>query len=72
LKAVELLRELKPDLILLDVMLPGLVASESAGNCRKGRAGIPVLMITGLDAIESITKAYAAGATDFITKPLNW
>ena len=74
LKAVELLRELKPDLILLDVMLPGL---DGIGVCRElrkmpGREGIPVLMITGLDDIESIIKAYAAGATDFITKPLNW
>src|ERR1700690_2699892 len=73
-QAVELLKELKPDLILLDVMLPGL---DGIGVCRElrkmpGREGIPVLMITGLDDIESITKAYAAGATDFITKPLNW
>ena len=74
LQAVALLKELKPDLILLDVMLPGL---DGIGVCRElrkmpGRERIPVLMITGLDDIESITKAYAAGATDFITKPLNW
>jgi len=74
LQAIALLKELKPDLILLDVMLPGL---DGIGVCRElrkmpGRERIPVLMITGLDDIESITKAYAAGATDFITKPLNW
>ena len=74
LQAVELLKELKPDLILLDVMLPGI---DGIGVCRElrkmpGRERIPVLMITGLDDLESITRAYAAGATDFITKPLNW
>ncbi len=74
LQAVELLKELKPDVILLDVMLPGI---DGIGVCRElrkmpGRESIPVLMITGLDDLESITRAYAAGATDFITKPLNW
>jgi len=33
---------------------------------------LPVLMVTGLDDMESIHRAYEAGATDFITKPFNW
>jgi PAS domain S-box-containing protein len=35
-------------------------------------ADIPVLMMTGLDEFESIQRAYQAGATDFVTKPINW
>src|SRR3989442_4967143 len=37
-----------------------------------GGAHTPVLMVTGLDDLESINQAYEAGATDFITKPFNW
>jgi diguanylate cyclase (GGDEF)-like protein/PAS domain S-box-containing protein len=33
---------------------------------------IPILMVTGLDDIESIERAYEVGATDFVTKPINW
>jgi signal transduction histidine kinase len=39
---------------------------------RPNGAHVPILMATGLDDIDSITQAYDAGATDFISKPLNW
>jgi diguanylate cyclase (GGDEF)-like protein len=63
-----------PDVILLDVMLPG---KDGFSVCAEIRAlpegqNIPIVMMTGLDDIDSIHKAYGAGATDFITKPLNW
>ncbi len=65
----------KPDIVLLDVVMPGM---DGFTVCReiRNRSGddwhIPVLMMTGLDDIESINRAYDAGATDFITKPINW
>ncbi|ABK98531.1 two-component system response regulator [Pelobacter propionicus] len=63
-----------PDVILLDVMLPGKDGFSVCAEIRALPEGqtIPIVMMTGLDDIESIHKAYGAGATDFITKPLNW
>jgi diguanylate cyclase (GGDEF)-like protein/PAS domain S-box-containing protein len=62
------------DLWLLDVMMAGIDGYET---CRRLRAlphgqRVPVLMLTGLNDTESIERAYEAGATDFITKPIQW
>lgn len=61
------------DLILLDVLMPGLDGFTTCGRLRQMPAGIhvPIVMITGLDDESSIQHAYGAGATDFITKPIN-
>ncbi len=63
-----------PDVILLDVVLPGKDGFSVCAEIRALPEGqtIPIVMMTGLDDIDSIHKAYGAGATDFITKPLNW
>ena len=62
-----------PDLILLDVILPGEDGFSLCKKIRSTEAGhtVPIVMMTGLDDIDSVKNAYAAGATDFITKPLN-
>lgn len=62
------------DLILLDVVMPRLDGFGVCRELRKMAAGahVPVLMMTGLDDEESVNRAFEAGATDFITKPLNW
>ena len=65
---------LAPDLVLLDVMMPtvdGFTAC-TALRASPGGAHVPVLMMTGLDDIDSINRAYEAGATDFVTKPINY
>ena len=63
-----------PDIILLDVMMSGkdgfTVCQEIRGMHRGGT--VPVLIVTGLDDLESINRAYEVGATDFILKPINW
>lgn len=63
--------KLKPDIILLDVMMPGLNGFET---CRKIRsmpdlAEVPILLVTALDDRESRMAGLQAGADDFITKP---
>jgi diguanylate cyclase (GGDEF)-like protein len=62
------------DAVLLDVLMPngmdGFVACKEFRKLPNGQH-IPVLMMTGLDDLESINRAYEAGATDFITKPIN-
>jgi len=62
------------DLVLLDVMMPGLDGYQVCQQIRAlpGRARVPILMLTGLHDTESIELAYRHGATDFITKPINW
>jgi PAS domain S-box-containing protein len=64
---------LKPDLVLLDVMMPGLDGFETCERLRRLPNGTrtPVIMITSLDDIHSINRAYEVGATDFVTKPIN-
>ena len=62
------------DIALLDVEMPGLdgYAVCRALRCVPTLRHLPVVMITGHDSAQSIEKSYEAGATDFISKPLNW
>jgi diguanylate cyclase (GGDEF)-like protein len=62
------------DLVLLDLMMPGLDGYETCQRIRSmpGGALVPILIFTGLNDTESIDRAYRNGATDFITKPINW
>jgi signal transduction histidine kinase len=64
----------QPDIVLLDVMLPKMDGFTICATLRTlpGGEHTPVLVVTGLDDTESIRRAYEVGATDFITKPLNW
>src|SRR5687768_9124085 len=63
----------RPDLVLLDVMMPGMDGYEvcSALRARPETLHIPVIMLTGLNDTASIERAYESGATDFVTKPIN-
>jgi diguanylate cyclase (GGDEF)-like protein/PAS domain S-box-containing protein len=72
--ALSFLTERKPDLVVLDFMLPGRDGISVCSELRKMSGGerIPVLMITGLNDIESIQRSFDAGGTDFMTKPINW
>ena len=73
-QALEAFAEQVPDIVLLDVIMPGLDGFTVCSAIRGTEAGrdTPVLMMTALDDLESIESAYRAGATDFITKPINW
>jgi len=64
----------RPDLILMDAVMPGMDGFAAIREIRKRPGGerVPVLMMTGLDDLASIHRAYEAGATDFTTKPMNW
>lgn len=72
--AVAAFERLAPDIVLLDVMMPEMDGFQACAALRKTPSAkhTPVLMMTGLDDLESINRAYDAGATDFITKPLNY
>jgi diguanylate cyclase (GGDEF)-like protein/PAS domain S-box-containing protein len=71
LLAFELIR---PDMVLLDVVMPGMDGFTVCSRIRSLQGGetVPVILMTGLDDTESIHRAYEVGSTDFITKPINW
>lgn len=70
-EALRIARELKPDLILLDLMMPGLSGFEVCARVKTDpqTGGIPVLFVTGLNQISDKERALAAGGDDFLTKP---
>lgn len=72
--AIDAFEKLQPEAILLDVLMPGIDGFETCRILRSlpGGEHTPILMTTGLDDVESINKAFDAGATDFVTKPINW
>ncbi|SDC90946.1 response regulator receiver modulated diguanylate cyclase/phosphodiesterase [Massilia sp. PDC64] len=73
-EAVALAHARTPDLILLDVEMPkmdGFAACRAIRDLPNG-AMVPIVMVTGGDDLEAVTNAYEAGATDFVSKPINW
>ncbi len=73
-QAVERAASFRPDLILMDVDMPHLDGFAACRAIRDDAAGatVPIIMVTGGDDIEAVTSAYEAGATDFVSKPINW
>jgi DNA-binding response OmpR family regulator len=60
------------DLVLLDVMLPGVSGLEVAKQLRHRGEQVPVLMLTARDALPDIVKGLDAGADDYLTKPFSF
>ena len=73
-EGLELFRIHRPDMVLLDVLMPVMNGFEACQVIREldPEHTVPVIMLTGLDDVVSVDKAFDAGATDFITKPINW
>ncbi len=72
-EAVALFKSMKPDVVLLDLVMPemdGITACERMKSTNGGR-GTAVLMMSALGDEASVNRAYAAGATDYIHKPVN-
>jgi len=73
-QALALVQARAPDLVLLDVDMPnmdGFAACRAIRQCEHG-AMVPIIMVTGDDDLDAVTSAYEAGATDFVSKPINW
>jgi CheY-like chemotaxis protein len=73
-EALALLGEWPADILLLDLEMPRMDGFEVLS--RLGEDGrlrnLPVIVVTGREDIAAIDRAYAAGATSFVSKPLNW
>jgi phosphoserine phosphatase RsbU/P len=61
------------DLVLLDVVMPQMDGVETCARIRGDArwADLPIIMVTSLDDVDSLNSAFAAGANDYITKPIN-
>ncbi|MEE9395982.1 MAG: EAL domain-containing protein [Methylococcales bacterium] len=74
LDALALFEQHRPELVLMDVNMPKMDGFTACAKLRKSPGGedVAVVLVTGLDDYDSIQRAFDAGATDFITKPVNW
>jgi adenylate cyclase len=72
-EALQKVRDEAPDLVLLDILMPGMSGYEVAQRLRADPATrvLPIVMVTSLGAQEEKVKAIEAGADDFLTKPVN-
>ncbi len=57
------------DVVILDVRLPGGTGYDLCADLRRQNVGVPVLMLTALDAVDDRVRGLAAGADDYLTKP---
>ena len=73
-EALELVANNAPDFVFMDVDMPGISGIETCRRlrARDDAADVPVLIVTGADDQETIDLGFEAGATHYITKPLNW
>lgn len=72
-EALERVRELDPDIVVLDVMMPRMSGFQVCETLRRdpGLRDIPVIMVTALNEVGDVERAVDAGADDFLTKPVN-
>ena len=70
-EAVRVVTDEAPDLVFLDIWMPGMDGLETLAELRRARPESPVVMISGHGTIETAVKATRLGAYDFIEKPLS-
>ncbi len=72
-QAIEMVKQTRPDLILMDVMMPKIDGFETCRiiKSKKENENIPVIFITALNDTDSLVKGFKAGGVDYISKPFN-
>jgi class 3 adenylate cyclase/ActR/RegA family two-component response regulator len=73
-RALAMIGEDRPDLVLLDVMMPGISGLEVLQRLREkfSASDLPIIMATAMDASKDIVEALRLGANDYVTKPLDF
>ena len=73
-EAIDMFVRERPDLVFMDVEMPGMTGLEACRRIRQLPQGesIPIMIVTGSDDRQSIDQGYEAGATQYKTKPVNW
>jgi DNA-binding response OmpR family regulator len=67
--ALEALDDMTPDLVILDIMLPGADGIEIAGKIRERGLNMPILMLTARSETQDVVRGFDAGADDYLRKP---
>jgi two-component system, OmpR family, alkaline phosphatase synthesis response regulator PhoP len=72
-EALEIIKKSKPDLVLLDVMMPKMSGFEVCRRIKNNpqTADLPVIMVTALNELGDIERAIESGTDDFLSKPVN-
>lgn len=72
-EALDIAGKQRPDLIVLDNMMPGMSGERVAARVRatNGLQDVPILMLTAVRSDETVERAFAAGVDDYVTKPFN-
>lgn len=70
ISALALMKERKPDLVVLDIIMPGLDGFQVLEHMRK-TSDVPVLILTGKCETNSLQQTLAAGADDYVKKPFS-
>lgn len=73
-EAIDYYQKEQPELILMDIMMPGMDGIECAGHIKKlnGNSYLPIIYVTALDEETTLPDALAAGGDDYVTKPINF
>ena len=73
IEALEIIKKSKPDLVLLDVMMPKMSGFEVCRRIKNNpqTADLPVIMVTALNELGDIERAIESGTDDFLSKPVN-
>jgi two-component system OmpR family response regulator len=69
--AVRAARDFRPDVVVLDVLLPDLDGLQVMHQLRSEAPGLPVLLLTARDALEDRIRGLEAGGNDYVTKPFS-
>ena len=70
-RVIAALAQFKPDICVLDVMLPHRDGFSIAGEIRRNHPGLPILFLTAKDQTEDVLKGFASGGNDYVRKPFS-
>jgi DNA-binding response OmpR family regulator len=71
-KAISMARDKAPELVILDVMMPGMDGFEVLARLRNAEPNLPVLMLTARDGPDDQVKGLESGADDYVVKPFSF
>jgi DNA-binding response OmpR family regulator len=70
-EALSIVRRARPDVVVLDVMLPGMSGIHVLKELKRADPTIPVIVVTGTDSLAIATEAVRSGATTYLRKPFD-
>ncbi|MFA5181553.1 MAG: response regulator [Syntrophales bacterium] len=70
--ALQMFKEIKPQLVLLDIMMPGISGIDTLKEIKKIDPDVPVIMVSGVTDEATAKSALEYGAYDYVTKPIDF